>query len=207
MGKKILIADDHQVVLTGITLILESHLEDARIDVIENYDEVINKISQVYDLLILDINMPGGKNRNMIPEIRALAPTTKILVFSVYDDSVAIQYIKAGADGYINKLSTEDEIVDAVKKMFTHGYYYSASIANKLVNYATKKTPINLIETLSEREYEILSLMVHGLGTLEISNTLDLQMGTVSTYKKRIYSKLNTTNLVDILLLYQKYIL
>lgn len=208
MGKKILIADDHQVVLTGISLIIKSGLEDITIDQVENYSDVLEKISQTaYDLLIIDTDMPGKKNLKKISEIREIDSNIKVLVFSTHDDLAAIQYIRKGANGYINKLSTEEEIVDAIKKIFSDDYYYPASIVNKLLHHATTKVPINIIETLSEREYEILSLMVKGLGTLEIANNLDLQMGTVSTYKKRIYCKLKTKNFPDIITIYQKYVL
>uniref|UniRef100_A0AAU6WL42 Response regulator transcription factor n=1 Tax=Chryseobacterium endophyticum TaxID=1854762 RepID=A0AAU6WL42_9FLAO len=118
MSKKILIADDHDIVLTGTSLILESKIKDIIIDTAENYIEVLEKVitSLPYDLIILDINMPESKNKKMISEIKEIRAETKILIFSVHDESVALQYIQEGADGYLNKLSKVEEIAEAVKK-------------------------------------------------------------------------------------------
>ncbi|AZA84401.1 DNA-binding response regulator [Chryseobacterium lactis] len=202
MIKKILIADDHDIVLTGTVLILESRIPDLMIDTAENYPEVLDKIGQQkYDLIILDINMPGSKNKKMISEIKAIAPLIKILVFSSYEEEIAVQYIKEGADGYINKLSKVHEISEAVKKMFAEGHYYPAGVVNKLL----QPSLLDSIKKLSEREFEIFVLMVKGNGNLEISNAMDIQMSTISTYKKRIHNKLKTTNLADLIKLYEAY--
>lgn len=203
MIKKILIADDHDVVLTGTTIILESRIPDIIINTAEDYPEVLDKITrQKYDLLILDINMPESKNKKMISEIKRIDPGLKILVFSAYEEEIAIQYIREGADGYINKLSKVDEISEAVKKMFSEGHYYPYGIVNKLL----QPSAFDAIKSLSEREFEIFMLMVKGNGNLEISNAMNIQMSTISTYKKRIHNKLKTINLADLIKLYDAYI-
>ncbi|KXH81120.1 response regulator transcription factor [Chryseobacterium kwangjuense] len=203
MIRNILIADDHDVVLAGTTMILESRIADILIDQAEDYPEALEKISiKKYDLVILDINMPESKNKKMIPEIKATDPDIKILVFSAYEEDIAIQYIKEGADGYINKLSKVDEISEAVKKMFSEGYYYPANIATRLL----EPSPLDSIKNLSEREYEIFTLLVKGFGNLEISNAMNIQMPTISTYKKRIHKKLKTNNVADLIRLYQDHI-
>lgn len=203
MIRNILIADDHDVVLAGTTMILESRIADILIDQAEDYPEALEKISiKKYDLVILDINMPESKNKKMIPEIKASDPDIKILVFSAYEEDIAIQYIKEGADGYINKLSKVDEISEAVKKMFSEGYYYPANIATRLL----EPSPLDSIKNLSEREYEIFTLLVKGFGNLEISNAMNIQMPTISTYKKRIHKKLKTNNVADLIRLYQDHI-
>ncbi|EJL69614.1 response regulator transcription factor [Chryseobacterium populi] len=203
MIKNILIADDHDVVLAGTTMILESRIPDILIDQAQDYPEALDKISRrKYDLVILDINMPESKNKKMISEIKETDPDIKILVFSAYEEEIAIQYIKEGANGYINKLSKVDEISEAVKKMFSDGYYYPSNIAIKLL----QRSPLDSIKSLSEREYEIFTLITRGFGNLEISNTLNIQMPTISTYKKRIHKKLQTNNVADLIRLYQNYI-
>ncbi|MCJ7932319.1 MAG: response regulator transcription factor [Chryseobacterium sp.] len=203
MIKKILIADDHDIVLTGTTIILESRIPGVLIDTAADYPEVLDRVSKhKYDLLILDINMPESRNKKMIPEIKMIDPHLKILVFSAYEEEIAIQYIKAGADGYINKLSKVDTIYEAVKKMFSEGNYYPNGIVNKLL----QPSALDAVKSLSEREYEIFLLMVKGNGNLEISNEMDIQMSTISTYKKRIHKKLKTTNLADLIKLYDAYI-
>lgn len=203
MSKNILIADDHDIVLVGTSIILESRIKDAVIDQAEDYPETLEKISRKkYDLVILDINMPESKNKKMITEIKALDPDIKILIFSAYEEQIAVQYIKEGANGYISKLSKSEEISDAVNTIFSEGYYYPSGIVHQLIN----ESPIDSIKSLSEREYEIFTLLAKGNGNLEISNKMNIQMPTISTYKKRIHKKLKTNNIADLIKLYQTYI-
>jgi DNA-binding NarL/FixJ family response regulator len=203
MTKNILIADDHDIVLVGTSIILESRIPDVVTDLAEDYPKALEKISRKkYDLVILDINMPESKNKKMITEIKAADPNIKILIFSAYEEEIAVQYIKEGANGYISKLSKSDEISDAVKKIFSDGYYYPSNVVDQLF----QKSPLDSIKNLSAREYEIFILMVKGYGNLEISNTMNIQMPTISTYKKRIHNKLKTNNLADLIKLYQTYI-
>lgn len=206
MNKKILIADDHDIVVTGTSLILEAHLKDILIDTARNYPQVIEKIGrQEYDLIILDINMPGSKNQKMIPEIKQMSPCVKILIFSAHDEAVALQYMQEGADGYLNKLSRIEEISEAVEKVLCEGYYYPAGITRYLLKTNAESLQPSPVEKLSAREYQIFSLMTRGEGNLEISNILNIQMPTISTYKKRIYTKLGTTNIVDLIRMHEKF--
>ncbi|MFP7654362.1 response regulator [Chryseobacterium proteolyticum] len=182
MIKYILIADDHDVVLTGTSLILESRIPDISVDQAEDYPETLEKISQrKYDLIILDINMPESKNKKMISEIKEIDPDVKILIFSAYEEEIAVQYIKEGANGYLSKLSKVEEISEAVIRIFREGYYYPSGIVNQLL----QDSPLDSIKRLSEREYQIFILMVKGYGNLEISNEMNIQMSTISTYKKK----------------------
>ncbi|RXM50427.1 MULTISPECIES: response regulator transcription factor [unclassified Chryseobacterium] len=205
MDRKIIIADDHFVVRLGTTLILESHYKDVKISCAESYTDLTNQLhAEQFDLLILDINMPESKYLSMIGEIKEIQPSLKILVFSVYDHDIAAQYIIEGADGYINKLSDENNILEAVQQILETGTYYSQEIVRKLVSSAKKDTPINPLEILSEREKEIFDLLVTGYGNIEISNELNLHLSTVSTYKARVYKKLNIKNTVDLVRLGDK---
>lgn len=200
MNKKIIIADDHFVVRAGTTLILESHYKNINISYAESYIGLIEKLHQeIFDLLILDINMPGSKYLNMMKEIKEKQSELKILVFSVYDNEVAIQYIMNGADGYLSKLSDEDKILEAVESIFNTGTYYSPEVMIKLVSSVKNKDYISPINNLSEREREIFDLLLEGFGNLEISNILSLHLSTVSTYKARIFKKLKIKNTVDLI--------
>ncbi|MDW9378765.1 response regulator transcription factor [Chryseobacterium sp. JV558] len=205
MDRKIIIADDHFVVRLGTTLILESHYKDVQISYAESYTDLTDKLLvEKFDLLILDINMPESKYLSMIGEVKKIQPDLKILVFSVYDNDIAVQYIIEGADGYINKLCDENNILEAVENIFETGTYYSPDIVKKLVSSAKKDTPVNPIEALSEREKEIFDLLIKGYGNIEISNELNLHLSTVSTYKARVYKKLNIKNTVDLVRLGDK---
>ncbi|MEN9908687.1 MAG: hypothetical protein RLZZ540_1836 [Bacteroidota bacterium] len=107
MQKEILIVDDHLVVRTGVSIILEEKLKNIAISTTENYTETLGLLKKKkFDLIILDINIPGGRNTAMIQEIRDTQADVKILIFSVYEeDTHACPYIIAGANGYLNKLS------------------------------------------------------------------------------------------------------
>jgi len=204
MQRKILIVDDHLVVRTGISIILEESIERVKLYTTENFPETISFLKKHdVELIILDINIPGGKNKEMISEIRQLHPEVKILIFSVYDEAThAYQYIMAGANGYLNKLSDKEKIVLTVDTVLKTGSYFTPDIINTIINASMKKQALNPIDKLSKREIEICELLVKGDGNLEISNKLDICITTVSTHKNKIYSKLNIKNIVELISLF-----
>ncbi|AZA76254.1 DNA-binding response regulator [Chryseobacterium sp. G0186] len=200
MNERILIADDHYVVRAGTALVLESAFPDLKIDFAENYEQVKKMLGgQQYDLLILDIDMPGTQYKKMIPEVKDIQENIKILVFSGYDKDVAIQYIREGAEGYLNKQSSEEEIKNAVKTILEKGYFYPAELIGLIIQNQRN----NPAEKLSSREYEIFKLLADGNGNLEIANRLSIQMSTVSTYKKRIFQKLEVGNIAELIKVYE----
>lgn len=197
MKKKILLADDHFVVRFGTSMVLESHFDDIVIDYAETYDEVEDKLkSERFDLIILDIDMEGSLYKYMIKELKTIQQDILILIFSSSDESVAVEYIREGAEGYLNKLGSEKNIIKAVDAIFEDGYYYSSKLAHELANYSSKK---DAREVLSDREFQVFRLLSQGNGNLEIANILNIHIATASTYKRRIFTKLNVTNLVDLL--------
>ncbi|MFD2910195.1 response regulator [Flavobacterium ardleyense] len=207
MNYKILLVDDHLVVKAGVSIILNNEIENLSIAYSSDYFETIHliKINQ-YDLIVLDINIPGGKSTAMIAEIKSYLPNVKILMFSAYEEeSYALRYIHAGADGYLNKLSGEDKIVEAVKSIMTSGKYLTSTIINKLNDNHRNNEPVNPFDKLSNRELEIAKLLVKGEGNLEISNCLGIQMSTVSTYKNRVFEKLKINNLVELIEKYKLF--
>lgn len=206
MNKKILIADDYFVVMTGVKMILKNHLKRIEIDYAANYSEISEKLSSVknYDLLILDMNIQGNK-KGMISEFKRKKPQLKILVFSTYQPFGAIQCIQEGADGYINKLSHENEIAHAVAEVLNKGKYYSKEIMDTLVEHTFSRRKRNPLENLSEREKTVYNFLIKGYGNLEIANELKIHVATISTYKRRIFQKLGTSNLIDILEINRKF--
>ncbi|MBB6369699.1 response regulator transcription factor [Chryseobacterium shigense] len=200
MNERILIADDHYVVRIGTALVLESEYPSLTVDFAENYDQVKEHISNDdYDLLLLDIDMPGTRYKKMIPELKNIQKNLKILVFSEHGKDIAIQYIREGAEGYLSKQSSKEEIGEAVKSVIQRGHYYPTELIGLIIQ--NKKS--NPAEKLSSREYEIFKLLAEGTGNLEIGNKLDIQMSTVSTYKKRIFKKLNISNIAELIKVYE----
>ncbi|WP_326983268.1 response regulator transcription factor [Chryseobacterium sp. MYb264] len=200
MNRKIIIADDHPVVRTGTKFILLSNDKELIIDQAANYKSLISKLGKnMYDLVLLDINMPGSTHRSMINDIKEIQNDIKILMYTAYDEDVAMQYIKNGAHGYLNKSASEKDITNAVSYIFKYGYFYPSEIISKL---STHENPIG---KLSKREIQIFELMAEGDGNLEIMNKLQLQSSTVSTHKKRIFEKLNIDNISDLINIYKKF--
>ncbi len=196
MYKTILIADDHFVVRVGIAMILKEKYKDIKIIYAENYYEVSEQLNQKkIELLILDINMPGSIGKDNVKEIKSIQPEIKVLIFTTNNEAVASQYIKEGADGYLNKLSDEKMILKAVESIYENGHYYSSELVQQLVNNSIKK-PIS--EILSERELQVFKLLAQGNGNLEIANILGVKESTAGTYKKRIYEKLEINNLITL---------
>lgn len=201
MSYKILIVDDHMVVKTGVSIILNSEIDDLDIQFTSTYSETLEKVKRFsYDLIILDINIPGGKNIEMIPEIKAIVPEVKILMFSAHEEEFyALRYVSAWADGFLNKLSSEEKLIEAVRSIREFGKYLTENLIDQLNNNLLNDEPLNPFDKLSKREIEIANLLVRGDGNLEISNNLGIQMSTVSTYKNRIFEKLKINNLVELI--------
>ena len=206
MQKEILIVDDHLVVRTGVSIILEEKLKNIAISTTENFNETLKILKEkIFDLIILDINIPGGRNTAMIDVIRNIQAEVKILIFSVYEeDTHACPYIIAGANGYLNKLSDRKKLTGAVDTILKTGNYLTPEIIKELVKASTNKQSINPLDKLSKREREISELLVQGDGNIEIANKLSIQLTTVSTHKNKIFNKLNIKNIVELIGLFNK---
>ena len=207
IDKKILLADDHSVVRRGVALILKESLSDVEVHYAADFDSVVSVLKQQpIDLLILDINLPGGNTSAMITKVRKVQTSVKILMFSAFDeDQFALRYIQAGADGYLNKLIVEEKLIEAVKVILGGDKYISDEIKRKISESTLSNKPLNPLDSLSDREMEVASLLVKGEGNIEIANILNIQMSTVSTYKHRIFEKLNVNNLVSLIEKYNFY--
>lgn len=206
MQKEILIVDDHLVVRTGVSIILEEKFKNFSITTAENYNETLTLLKdKIFDLIILDINIPGGRNTTMIEQIREIQDEVKILIFSVYEEEThACPYIIAGANGYLNKLSDKKKLINAVDSILKTGNYLTPDIIKDLVKASTNKASINPLDKLSKREREISELLVQGDGNIEIANKLSIQLTTVSTHKNKIFNKLHIKNIVELITLFNK---
>ncbi|WP_395061307.1 response regulator [Flavobacterium sp.] len=194
----ILLVDDHLVVRKGIELIINDYYPNATIYNAENYPDAIEVLKSIdINLVVLDIIMNGIENVNIMKEIRIVQNKTKILIFSCHEEEhYGLRYVKNGADGYLHKYCSEDKIIAAFKGVLSLGYYYSDEIKLKLKNNRNKKLSTNPIDALSNREFEVAKMLIDGCGNLEIANKLNIQMSTVSTYKNRVFEKLDINNIV-----------
>ncbi|SFN18450.1 DNA-binding response regulator, NarL/FixJ family, contains REC and HTH domains [Paenimyroides ummariense] len=203
----IITADDHSVVTKSLSFIIQDLYTNATIHQINNLTDVVEKLQTTpVDLLILDVTFPDGNSLAVIPTIKKIQPNLKILIFSGHDEDIyAMRYLQAGVNGYLHKLSTEEEIKAAINDVITFGRFFSRNIQEKITNNYIFKKPQNPLEQLSNRELEISRLMVEGYGNIEICAALDLQKSTVSTYKNRIFEKLQIEHISELIHLFNLY--
>jgi DNA-binding NarL/FixJ family response regulator len=203
----ILIADDHTIVRQGISLVVKELFSNAIIHTAGSFKDTLKIVKETkLDLLILDINFPDGNSINIIPEIKNIQPELKILIFTAYDESIyAMRYLNAGVSGYLNKGCSEEEMKHAIKSMVSTGKYVTQTIKDRILDSYISKTPINPLEKLSNREVEVARLLIKGYGNLEISELLQIKKTTVSTFKNRVFEKLEIDNLASLIELFQLY--
>ena len=202
-----LIVDDHSVVRQGVSLIIKELFSNASIYMAGNFKDAFKLLKEIkFDLLVLDVNFPDGNSINVLTEIKLIQPDLKILIFSAYDENIyAMRYLNAGASGYLNKETTEDEMKGAINAMISSGKYITQNIKDKILDSYISKKPTNPLDLLSNREIEVAQLLIKGYGNLEILELLNLKKTTVSTYKNRIFEKLEIDNLADLIKFFQLY--
>lgn len=200
-------ADDHSVITRSLEFILKDLYKDAVVYQLNTLEEVVEMLSSTtIHLLLLDISFPDGNPLGLIPSLKKKYPGLKILMFSGHEEDLyAVRYINSGANGYLSKLSTEDEIKNAIHQVMSSGRFYSENIKEKIMDNYILKKPMNVLEQLSHREFEIAKLMVDGHTNYEISQTLRLMKSTVATYRKRIFDKLEIESIPDLMQLFNLY--
>lgn len=190
---KILIADDHAIVRQGLRQVAAITPDLVCAGEARNGHEVIEKIQQEdFDILLLDLTMPGPSGIELIQRIRHDRPSLPILVLSMHSESqIAARVLKAGAAGYVTKDNEPETLISAIRKVAGGGRYIDPQLAEKLVfdhELAAKQDPHEL---LSEREYQVLRMFAAGKSINEIADDLCLSAKTITTHKIRIMRKLN----------------
>lgn len=198
----ILIADDHSIVRLGISLVIQKQYPKACIKQTDNYQGVLDMVAKEdFQLVILDVNMPNGSFQATLDTIKMKQRETRVLVFSTLDEELyAVRYLKAGADGFLQKHVSEEGLKTALEKMMQTGTYISDKVKDALISQTLhhKDAYQNPLGVLSDRELEIARLLITGNGLKEIANKLFVHVATVSTYKSRIYKKLNITSVIEL---------
>jgi len=200
-------ADDHSIITSSMSFILKDLYADSAIHQVNSISGIFKILNEVkIDLMLLDISFPDGDTLNIIPNLRKLQPDLKILIFSGHDEDVyAMRYLNAKVNGYLSKLSNEEQIKNAIVEIMNTGKYFSEKVREKIMDHYILRKPSNILQQLSNREFEIARLITEGYGNTEICNALDLQKSTVSTYKNRIFEKLEINNLPDLIKLFNLY--
>lgn len=189
---RVLIADDHTIVRRGLKQILSEQPDMAAPGEARNAAEALQQVrAGVWDVLVLDISMPGRGGLDILREIRAHHAALPVLVLSTHpEEQYAIRSLKAGAAGYLTKESAPEELVKAIRKVHAGGRYVSPSLAERLASVLNVDGQTPPHERLTDREYEVLRLLASGKTVSEVADVLFLSVKTVSTYRTRILEKM-----------------
>jgi two-component system invasion response regulator UvrY len=190
---RILIADDHPIFRQGLKQVLAEAQDMIVADEAGDGHELLAKTrNNEYDIVLLDISMPGASGLDLLKQLKIEKPKLPILILSMHpEEQYAVRVLKAGAAGYLTKASAPDELIGAVRKVLRGGRYITASLAEKLVKYLKYNQDLPMYEILSDREYQVLCMIASGKQVKEIASEMALSVKTISTYRSRILEKLN----------------
>jgi len=189
---KILIADDHSIVREGLKQYVKTLDEVKLIDEAVNGDEAWAKIkADNYDLVILDVAMPGMSGLDVLEKIKSRNLNTRVLILSVYpQEQFAVRAIKMGAMGYISKDTAYEELILAIKKITAGERYISSAFAEKLALDGFDSASLKRHEKLSEREFQVMIMLAKGKSVTEIAEEIFISDNTVSTHRAHILKKM-----------------
>ncbi|MBM4255438.1 MAG: response regulator transcription factor [Deltaproteobacteria bacterium] len=198
---KIFVADDHAMIRRGIKQTVADEVDMQVVGEAQSAKQTIDllRISEC-DVVILDVSMPDGNGLHVLKEIKKERPTLSVLMLSMHpEEQFAVRALRAGASGYLTKESSPEELLTALRKVSTGGRYLTLSLAERLAEDLVTASPVNSHERLSDREYEVFSLLASGRTVSEIAEQLSLSVKTVSTYRARILEKMNLRNNAEIM--------
>lgn len=196
-----LLADDHSIVRQGMEIVINDIAPNAKIYHTSSLKQAVELVeSKGIEMAIIDAHFPEGNSLHVLPQLKSANPDIKILIFTgLEEDLYALKFIKAGANGYLSKLSEEEEVREAVLNFIQKGEYFSDVSRNLLVQFIYNPDLISPLSRLTKRELQIAELYADGYGNLEIANNLNIKQNTVSTIKKNIFEKLKIDNLVELI--------
>ena len=194
-----LIADDHEIIRRGLRSLISDYWIGVEILEAGTMATALIATEKFPSLIIVDVNLPGGNNLKVIEQLKLVQSNAKILVFSSLNENIyAVPYLKAGASGYLMKNAEESEIVTAITTILAGSRYSSRNVKENMFNSILGNDADNPFTKLSGRELEVAELLTKGVGVLDISHQLNLQMGTVSTYKLRLFQKLKIKSIIEL---------
>lgn len=196
----ILIADDHALVRSGLKQLIATATEMHVADEATHGAEVVDKVRKGdFDLLLLDMTMPGLSGVDLVRRVRSDKPALPILVLSMHNEGqVVSRAFRAGASGYVTKDSDPDILLSAIRKVAAGGRFLDPSLVDAMV-FEAGDADKPLSERLSDREYQVLEMIVAGRGINEIGRALNLSAKTISTHKMRLMEKLGVDNNADLI--------
>lgn len=203
-NQQILIVEDHDIVSSALSMIITDHLGDVVIHIVNSFPKALHlmKSGKVLDLIILDVDIPGGESYGMVSTLRDIQPDVRILIFTGQDERKhALRFFGVGANGYVPKAGPKEEIGIAIRTVLG-GKRYVSPVVQQMITHSffEKIDPAKMVAQplLSPRENEVLDLLLKGKWTKEIASELRLKLTTVSTHKSRIFEKMGVSNVIEL---------
>jgi DNA-binding NarL/FixJ family response regulator len=198
---RLVLADDHTIVREGLKQLLGAAGDLQVVGEAQNGHEVIERIRALdFDVLLLDMSMPGKSGIELIRQVHAEKPKLRILVLSMHEEhQYAVRAIRAGAAGYLTKESASRQLVDAIRKVAAGGAFISSEVAQQLALGAMPGATGPLHATLSDREFQIFQLIASGKSVSDIAERLNLSVKTVSTHKANVLQKMNMSTQAELI--------
>jgi two-component system, NarL family, invasion response regulator UvrY len=194
--KRIIIADDHEIVRAGLKQIIADDPELSVEGEASDGQQLLEKLrKQKFDVVLLDMKMPGRSGLEILKQLKLEHPSLPVLVLSMHpEEQYAVRTIKAGASGYITKETAPDKLIEAIRRVCSGGKYISASLAEKLADSIADSRSKPLHEYLTDREFQVMCMISSGKTITEIAKELFLSVKTISTYRQRIMEKMDMKN-------------
>jgi two-component system invasion response regulator UvrY len=197
---RIIIADDHPVFREGLRKILSKEVDLEIVFEAESGEELLGEIDNLeFDLIILDVGLPGRSGIDILADIRKTHPKIPVLIFSMHpEERFALRAIKAGANAYLSKEEKAEKLIEAIHTIKTGRKYITPTIAEKLANTIDKNIEKAPHENLSTREFEVMRMIAIGKSVREIAEDLSISVNTVNTYRMRVLDKMDFNSNMDL---------
>ncbi len=197
----VLIADDHAIVRQGLRLIL-SETDDLLVagEAEDGSDALVLARQQHWDVYLLDVTMPNRDGIDTLKQLKKEFPRLPVLILSMHpEEQYAVRALKAGASGYLNKQSAPEQLVTAIRQVAKGKKYVSPAVAQQLANAISDDSDKQPHERITDREYQVLSLIASGRTLTQIADTLNLGVATVSTYRARLLEKMGLKSTAELI--------
>jgi len=197
---RVVIADDHTIVREGLRQLLQASVDFDIVSEARDGHEVMQRVRELdFDVLLLDMSMPGKSGMELIKQVKSERPRLRILVLSMHQEhQYAVRAIKAGASGYLTKESASSQLAAAIRKVACGGAFISAEVAEQLALGAMPQAEGLPHTALSDREYQVFRMLVSGKTVSDIAAELNLSVKTVSTHKARLLQKIGVANQTEL---------
>lgn len=198
---RIVVADDHTIVREGLKQLLAAAGDLQVVGEAQDGFEVMKRVRELdFDLLLLDMSMPGKSGIELIKQVKAEKPKLRILVLSMHEEhQYAVRAIRAGAAGYLTKESASRQLVEAIRKVASGGAFISSAVAEQLALGAMPDAQGAPHESLSDREFQVFRMLAEGKSISDIAQRLNLSVKTVSTHKANILHKMSLATSGDLI--------